>query len=250
MNSWKTPAAALVILALASITSAHAADPPAVRGKYLVTLGGCMDCHTPGYFFGKPDMARFLGGSEVGFEIPDLGVFYGPNLTPDKETGLGNWTDAQVATAMTTGIRPDGRMLAPIMPWHALANLTKEDVGAIVSFLRSLPPVKNKVPGPFGPKEAATSFVMKIVPPAPQGAKTEAGDWLAERWCKGCHNTSRNPTTETSGGAPSFKSIAVKPTSTVEALDQHLSTGHTRMPDFALGAYERSLLIAYILSLR
>jgi hypothetical protein len=45
---------------------------------------GCNDCHTPGYFFGKPDMARFLGGSEVGFEIPGLGVFHGPNLTPDK----------------------------------------------------------------------------------------------------------------------------------------------------------------------
>ena len=94
------------------------------RGKYLVSIAGCNDCHTPGYFLGKPDMARFLGGSEVGFEIPGLGVFHGPNLTPDKETGLGAWTDAQIATALTTGARPDGRMLAPIMPWHAFANLT------------------------------------------------------------------------------------------------------------------------------
>jgi hypothetical protein len=47
---------------------------------YLVQFGGCIDCHTPGYFFGKPDMLRALAGSEVGFEIPDLGVFYGPNL--------------------------------------------------------------------------------------------------------------------------------------------------------------------------
>jgi mono/diheme cytochrome c family protein len=57
-------------------------DPAAAqveRGKYLVTLGGCTDCHTPGYFFGKPDAARYLGGSEVGFEIPGLGVFHGPN---------------------------------------------------------------------------------------------------------------------------------------------------------------------------
>jgi hypothetical protein len=58
------------------------------RGKYLVTLGGCTDCHTPGHFFGKPDMTQYLGGSEVGFESPELGVFHGPNLTPDKETGL------------------------------------------------------------------------------------------------------------------------------------------------------------------
>jgi mono/diheme cytochrome c family protein len=136
----------------------------AARGKYLVTIASCTDCHTPGYFFGKPDMARYLGGSEVGFEIPGLGIFHGPNLTPDKETGLGNWTDAQIGAAITTGKRPDGRELAPIMPWHALASLTKDDVGAIVAFLRSVPAVKNKVPGPFGPKDESSSFVMKIVP--------------------------------------------------------------------------------------
>ena len=135
------------------------------RGKYLVGLGGCNDCHTPGYFFGKPDMTRFLAGSEVGFEIPDLGVFHGPNLTPDRETGLGTWSAAEIATAITTGKRPDGRMLAPIMPWHAFANLTRQDVQAVVAFLQSLPPVRNQVPGPFGPGEKPTSFVMKIVPP-------------------------------------------------------------------------------------
>ena len=59
-------------------------------GKYLVTISGCNDCHTPGYFFGKPDMSRFLGGSDVGFEIPGLGVFVGPNITPDRETGIGS----------------------------------------------------------------------------------------------------------------------------------------------------------------
>jgi mono/diheme cytochrome c family protein len=134
------------------------------RGKYLVTLGGCNDCHTPGYFFGKPDTTRYLGGSEVGFEIPGLGVFYGPNLTPDQDTGLGRWSTEEIATAITKGRRPDGRELAPIMPWHAYANLTRQDVLAITNFLKSLPSVKNKVPGPFGPSEKPTSFVMKIVP--------------------------------------------------------------------------------------
>ena len=164
------PALALSLgLSLAPVTASQAADPAAVaRGKYLVTIAGCNDCHTPGYFLGKPDMARFLGGSEVGFDMPGLGTFHGPNLTPDKATGLGGWTDAQIATALTTGARPDGRMLAPIMPWHAFASLTKEDVGAIVAFLRSIPSVSNKVPGPFGPTEKPTEFVMKVVPP---GAK-------------------------------------------------------------------------------
>jgi len=142
-----------------------AQDTQIARGKYLITLGGCNDCHTPGYFFGKPDMARFLGGSEVGFEIPDRGVFHGPNLTTDQETGLGQWSTEEIVTAITTGQRPDGRILSPIMPWHAFANLTRQDAGAIATFLKSLPPVKNKVPGPFGPSETPTSFVMKIVAP-------------------------------------------------------------------------------------
>jgi hypothetical protein len=86
-------------------------------------------------------------------------------LTPDPETGLGNWTPEQTVAALQSGKRPDGRVLAPIMPWKALANLTKDDATAIALFLKSLPPVRNKVPGPFGAGETPTSFVMKIVPP-------------------------------------------------------------------------------------
>jgi uncharacterized protein YjiS (DUF1127 family) len=173
------PHRALVIMVAAAILLmsspvVRAQDAQVKRGQYLVTLAGCTDCHTPGYFFGKPDMARYLGGSEVGFEIAGLGVFHGPNLTPDRETGLGKWSTQEIANAITKGERPDGRMLAPIMPWHAFAKLTGEDVGAMVAFLKSLPPVGNKVPGPFGPNEQPTSFVMKIVPPqaAAQGDPT------------------------------------------------------------------------------
>lgn len=72
-------------------------------------------------------MARYLAGSEVSFEIPGLGVFHGPNLTPDKETGLGSWTQEQIVKALQTGQTPDGRELAPIMPWRAFANLSKAD---------------------------------------------------------------------------------------------------------------------------
>jgi mono/diheme cytochrome c family protein len=150
---------------VASLIGARA-DAQTERGKYLVMLGGCNDCHTPGVFLGKPDFSRTLGGSEVGFELPGLGVFHGPNLTSDKETGLGDWTPEEVVTAITKGQRPDGRELAPIMPWKSFAVLTKEDALAIVAYLKSLPPIKNKVPGPFGPNETPTSFVMKVVPPA------------------------------------------------------------------------------------
>ena len=75
---------------------AQAADPQVARGKYFVSVISCTDCHTP-RLLGKPDLKRYLGGSEVGFEVPGLGIFYGPNLTPDKETGLGNWTSITVA---------------------------------------------------------------------------------------------------------------------------------------------------------
>jgi mono/diheme cytochrome c family protein len=135
------------------------------RGKYLVTFGSCTDCHTPGSFFGKPDMTRFLGGSDVGFAIPGLGVFVGPNLTPDKKTGLGSWTDEQIVAAFTTGKTPGGRMLAPVMPWHAYANLTKSDALAIVDYLKSLPPVSHQVGGPYGPNQTPAEFVMVVVPP-------------------------------------------------------------------------------------
>ena len=153
------------IAALLPCAAANAASKLARRGEYLVTIAGCSDCHTPGSLLGKPDMKRFLGGSEVGFYIPRLGAFYGPNLTPDKETGLGNWTPRQIRVALQTGKTPSGRQLAPVMPYHAFAKLTPYDARAIVAYLRSLPPVKNKVPGPFGPNEKPTSFVMKVVPP-------------------------------------------------------------------------------------
>jgi len=160
-----TAAIATGVAAYAVWSGAEAQEAQVARGKYLVQLAGCTDCHTPGYFLGKPDMARYLGGADVGFELPDLGIFVGPNLTPDNGTGLGSWTSDEIMTAIQTGVRPDGRNLSPIMPWRAYAGLTKSDAAAIVAFLRSLPPVTNKVPGPLGLNENATVFRMKILPP-------------------------------------------------------------------------------------
>jgi mono/diheme cytochrome c family protein len=144
---------------------AVAAETQAQRGKYLVSILPCTDCHTPGTFLGKPDMARYLGGSEVGFEVPGLGIFYGPNITPDDETGLGKWTKEQIATAITEGKRPDGRILAPPMPVESFKNLKHSDALAIAAYLKTLPPIKNKVAGPFGPTEKPTSFVYQVLPP-------------------------------------------------------------------------------------
>jgi mono/diheme cytochrome c family protein len=162
-------ATAAVATATALMARAHA-DARVDRGKYLVTFGGCNDCHTPGYFLGMPDMAQFLGGSDVAFEIPGLGAFAGRNITPDKDTGIGNWTSEQIVTALQTGVRPDGRILAPIMPWHAFANLTKEDAIAIAAFLKSVPPVRHAVAGPFFPGDKITAFLFRILPPGETAA--------------------------------------------------------------------------------
>jgi mono/diheme cytochrome c family protein len=159
--------AAAVSIALAATAAAPAAlagKSQVKRGQYLVTLGGCLDCHTPGYFLGKPDMQRYLGGSDVGFYIPEMGTFYGRNLTPDKETGLGTWSAKEIVIALQTGKRPDGRVLAPVMPWRAFAKLSKADAYAIAAFLKSLPPIENRVPGPFGPNDPPSSFALKVVP--------------------------------------------------------------------------------------
>ena len=155
----------LSVVPCLSFDNANAAETQVQRGKYLVSVIPCTDCHTPGTFLGKPDMKRYLGGSDVGFEVPGLGVFYGPNLTPDDETGLGKWTKEQIATAITTGKRPDGRILAPPMPVKSFEHLTHTDALAIAAYLKTLPRIKNKVPGPFGPTEKPTSFVYQVLPP-------------------------------------------------------------------------------------
>jgi len=100
----------------------------------------------------------------IGFAIPGQGVFVGPNLTSDKQTGLGNWTAEQIVAAITEGKRPDGRVLAPVMPSQNFAHLTKSDALAVAAYLKSLPPISNKVPGPFGPGETPTSLVMSVQP--------------------------------------------------------------------------------------
>lgn len=137
----------------ALLGAATAARAEMGRGEYLSRIMDCGGCHTPGALRGAPDVARFLGGSDVGFEIPGVGIFYPPNLTND-ETGLGGWSEAQIIEAVTKGLRPDGRQLVPIMPYHAYSSLTAEDAQALASYLKTgLTPVANKTPDPVGPGE-------------------------------------------------------------------------------------------------
>jgi mono/diheme cytochrome c family protein len=185
-----TPKRAICAMALAAglaaaglSAAAYADDAQVARGKYLVNVIGCNDCHTPGALLGKPDMAKFLGGSDVAFMVPGLGAFLGPNLTPDDATGLGKWTPEQIVTAFTTGKTPDGRILAPVMPYQNFANMTPADAQAVALYLKSLPPISHQVPGPFGPNEKVTTLVYTVVPgagmPQPPGGSMAPGGNMA-----------------------------------------------------------------------
>ena len=158
-----TFAAALAAFESASLAWADSAQVE--RGRYLVIIAGCSDCHTPGALLGAPDMKRYLGGSDVGFSIPGQGVFVGENLTPDRQTGLGDWTSEQIIAAIRAGKTPAGRKLSPVMPYAAFSHLTDADAEAIAAFLKSPPPVSNEVKN-FGPKETVTVSVSAVLPPA------------------------------------------------------------------------------------
>lgn len=165
MRYWRHAAVGAAALLCGDLSSPAQAEDQVSRGKYLVTVMGCNDCHTPGYFLGKPDFAHALSGSDVGFEVPGVGIHWGANLTPDAETGLGKWSDAEVVTAIRVGVRPDGRKLSPAMPYAGFAHLTDSDVEAIVAYLRTLPPVAHQVTAPVAPGEKATAAYMTVVMP-------------------------------------------------------------------------------------
>lgn len=139
------------------------ADKDAVeRGKYLVDLLACGSCHTDGAFEGAPDMDMALAGSRTGIartnplEGERPGVVFPSNITPDEETGIGLWSDRQIAEAVSAGLRRHGGRLST-MPWQGYAKLNDDDVDAIVAYLRSIPPIRNRVPEEVPPGKRATS---------------------------------------------------------------------------------------------
>lgn len=114
------------------------------RGTYLMKgVVACGNCHTPKG--PKGDIAEMeLAG---GFKIDEKPfTAYTSNITPDKETGIGSWTDAQLFKAIREGIRPDGTLIGPPMPYEFYRELSNRDVRAIIAYLRTVKPIKNKVP--------------------------------------------------------------------------------------------------------
>jgi mono/diheme cytochrome c family protein len=111
---------------------------PIKRGFYLVTIGHCMECHTPARN-GKRDFEGSLG--QGGREFPGpWGVSVAPNITPHPDKGIGAWTDAEIKQAITRGVSRDGRRLKPPMAYPWYARISEQDLSAIVAYLRTIPP--------------------------------------------------------------------------------------------------------------
>jgi len=119
------------------------------RGAYLVEhVAGCTYCHTPQEEGPNgPELVRGKKGSGQVFPIPGLpGTLVAPNITPDRETGIGNFTDDQVARAIREGISQDGQTLFPMMPYAHYRRMSDEDLASVVVYIRALPPIRNALP--------------------------------------------------------------------------------------------------------
>lgn len=133
------------------------------HGRYLVTLLGCGSCHTDGALVGEPRREHLLAGSRVGigFSNPlanrNPGVVYPSNLTPDPETGIGDWNIAEITRMLRAGIDNHGSQVLSVMPWPGYAHLNEADATDIAMYLKSLPPVRHQVPDNVSPGRRATA---------------------------------------------------------------------------------------------
>ncbi|MEM6775066.1 MAG: cytochrome c [Pseudomonadota bacterium] len=140
----------------------------AEQGRYLVQLLGCASCHTDGALVGKPDPKLMLAGSSIGIAytnpmINDFpGALYPPNLTPDVETGLGQWTVKEITTMIRSGKNRHGNQTMSIMPWTSYAQLSDADATAIATYLKSLEPVANRVPERVTPGSPARTPLVHV----------------------------------------------------------------------------------------
>jgi mono/diheme cytochrome c family protein len=168
------------------------------QGRYLVYgPAHCSYCHTPPEQWSRLDAGEELplvGGYEL--KLP-LGVLRSPNITPDRETGIGRYSDGQLARMLRHGVRPNGRVAFPVMEFQ---NLSDEDVIAVLSYLRSVDPVRNAVADhdwnligkgllAFLIKPAAPTGRPPVASPAP-GVSIERGAYIANSVanCAGCHS--------------------------------------------------------------
>lgn len=180
------------------LTDRHFESTPArlARGKYLVeAVAGCFGCHSPADYkrAGAPPVEAMLGAGAV-WADPQLPWLVAPNITPDKETGAGNWSDDVLARAIREGIGHDGRALFPIMPYPNFRSMSDEDLASVIVYIRTVPPVRNELPKTKMP--FPLNFLMKSmpqpvnapVPAADQSTAVARGAYLVRMGsCADCH---------------------------------------------------------------
>jgi len=184
------PASTFTALFLAAMPATAQDAALLARGTYLMdSVVACANCHIQ-RDKGKPLFDRGLSGGMVFDEEPFKA--YAPNITPDRETGIGNWTDAQLIKAIREGIRPDGSVIGPPMPIMFYRGMSDDDAKAIVAYLRAQPPVKNSVPKSEYriklPPNYGPAISKKLVAPSPKETM-KYGAYLAGPLghCLDCH---------------------------------------------------------------
>jgi len=173
-------AGALLLVSQVFGQAAKPASDAAARGKYLTAIMSCNDCHTPlkmGAKGPEPDMARMFSGHPADMHLPPppapawpwgwsgtltntafagpWGISYSANITPDKNTGIGIWTEEMFVKAMRVGKHMGtSREIKPPMPWEWIGKATDSDLKAIFAYLKSVPPISNRVPDVQDPPNA------------------------------------------------------------------------------------------------
>lgn len=181
---------AVIGSAVVSAASAQSAQSELVkRGNYLVNgILTCGNCHTPKGPTGDIVEKAFSGGLE--FDEPPFKVT-ASNITPDKDTGIGKWTDAEIKTLLRKGTRPNGTPVAVIMPTGFYEIMTDQDVDAVVAYLRALKPISNKVPDPIYKMQVPRQIFPGGEKPytnAMMGGKVKKGFYLVTiAHCMECH---------------------------------------------------------------
>ncbi|PSO30568.1 cytochrome c [Bradyrhizobium sp. MOS002] len=164
-------------IALALLMSPASGETLVERGAYLAgSVMVCHNCHTPRGPQGL-DLSRALSGGSQVFDEPAFKVS-GSNITPDKDTGIGNWTDADLKRFLVSGVRPNGTRVAPIMPTAFYTVLTARDLDALAAYLRSVPAVHHDTPAP--------EYRSALKPETPTYAGKRANEpELADRLARG-----------------------------------------------------------------
>jgi mono/diheme cytochrome c family protein len=165
------------------------------RGQYLANhVMVCMDCHSTrdwSLFSGPPVPGTLGKGGDVFNQTMGFpGKYYAPNITP---SGIGNWTDGELFRAITTGVRKNGKPIFPVMPHHNYGRMDEEDIKAVITYIRSLPPVENQVPA--SESDFPMNFIINTIPSkatlAPMPPRTDVvayGKYMATATsCGDCH---------------------------------------------------------------